>query len=1052
MPNVPKISRPFPAQAIHLLKFETAQRDAEARAESTDVDAATSVAGEKKARRERQLERQRDVVQFMNSWMDQGYQHWKTARLRERDRARFDLRYELALLEREEVLETRKHRNASKDGSRGVEWFDRNLRRLGISTEAVSAPTEAASAEPATVYLQRIEAAVAGTVDKPEAAAELMLGLREKGDQNRAARKERERRRRKMVLDQHRAQEELRTKKAEETRLAGFLDFAREQRNISLARWEGTRAEALAADERAKNAAALAARFREGADAAFEAFAEDARERAKDETRVLAIRREVEAQREASRLRKHQRAEAIAKDASSKLVDLVCVVCQIREDMSLEPMPFPKYRSIKERYVSNEPFFQVQEAIELDADKGEQAENAAAEAEAFASDVGAWAASGVSPDERFGRDGRDPALVASGTFAALISSTPPSTRPSPTAFDLPLRACVLGPGAGTAARPVAVARNAVLATVDGACAAAVAANASEPAEDEEVSPEFSALAAAGAQLAKLPDLSGEVPDAVLAEVLAAFLSYETAPGGWVLASFPETTLRAKLLENAFSGYSDPDVDASLKKSGSAKKLPPRLLDDDASDGPSLDVLIVTDEALRVVDNDASAPAPAPAPLDEEVAEQPLDGPMAVAEWWGAKASATFRWPPLQEAMFEERLDAAFEVVGARRDAAAAISDAVAAAPAPAEDAAAPEEADAPPLDDDDDAEAPVLEEEEDDLDASVDRVIADRVAALPAASRIWRAHLTGARRLDLDVVNESLDAWRRDAAEHGDAVHALARALDDQAALVRAERARAYKTYRNGLRSPEPRWDACQAAAVRRMLTRKREVTNADRLTLVDDLELALGDVVDDRLANARARASELEDGARAAARRATELLAVLAGRVASAEAMRFSAGCSALDDYEANVDGEDVVKAPFDAPKRLGRAIASLDARLGDCVSSDVAAKVRGALALAAPLGAGETGRPAKHRAPHTVQLASHLVRRLASLLSRFAAAESRLAATIGGLAGHLADMADQRVRVEHEAVAAHAAMFRAHVKRGDLVVVEVTMPDEDGVELPEA
>ena len=120
----------------------------------------------------------------MASWMNQGYDTWKKALTRERQRVRRDLRFELSLLDTKKVEEQQRNANASRDQRNGFEWFERNMTRLGIagpSNELNAAPR---SPESAQVFLKRMEDHVAEHTGDPKETYDLMSTLKDKGDRN----------------------------------------------------------------------------------------------------------------------------------------------------------------------------------------------------------------------------------------------------------------------------------------------------------------------------------------------------------------------------------------------------------------------------------------------------------------------------------------------------------------------------------------------------------------------------------------------------------------------------------------------------------------------------------------------------------------------------------------------------------------------------------------------------------------------------------------------------------------------------------------------------
>ena len=248
----------------------------------------------------------------------------------------------------------------------------------------------------------------------------------------------------------------------------------------------------------------------------------------------------------------------------------------------------------------------------------------------------------------------------------------------------------------------------------------------------------------------------------------------------------------------------------------------------------------------------------------------------------------------------------------------------------------------------------------------------------------------------------------------------------------------------------DQRWDAYTTHAVHKMTDKHQEVSGETRLQYVDDMELSLGDVVDDRRSTAASLTERMCENSRATVVQATEQFAVLAGALASAEASRFSTGSLMLEDYAQHVDGRHVVSGTGDLAKKLARGSVALAAAIAACASDDVRTKVSDAAALVAALGERPTSAAhRKRRAPDALLLATHLVRRLRSILARFARVEEQLRDTIAGLGANLKEMAAARMRVEHKAIATHSAAFRAAVRAGQIAFREIVLED-DGIEVP--
>ena len=142
------------------------------------------------------------------------------------------------------------------------------------------------------------------------------------------------------------------------------------------------------------------------------------------------------------------------------------------------------------------------------------------------------------------------------------------------------------------------------------------------------------------------------------------------------------------------------------------------------------------------------------------------------------------------------------------------------------------------------------------------------------------------RDVDLERAKKSIDGWHNDLEVHRDCVAQFCTALDDQRALIEMHCAWARKAFRKTLREHDLRWDALYKTTARQML--KREITSTDRcrevrLELTDDLELALGDIVDDRKASFDEKARIASEKALARANKVVELLGILASRLCAA-------------------------------------------------------------------------------------------------------------------------------------------------------------------------
>lgn len=218
---------------LHLAHFEDRrinrekEIDMELRQEEEDLNKTRA------ERREAQRERLREGREFLDLWIAQGKANWKTNQLVKRDRIRRELQFELTCRAREAAqAEAIRCTNATQV-QRGAEEFERNLKRLGVDTgDSASTGTEVMLMDQVDLSLPANREAVVKEMmikDSVE-VSKYMTRIKTQHEESLASRKAREQRRRKMLVDQEKAQKSVDEELAEEMLLQSMQAESREER------------------------------------------------------------------------------------------------------------------------------------------------------------------------------------------------------------------------------------------------------------------------------------------------------------------------------------------------------------------------------------------------------------------------------------------------------------------------------------------------------------------------------------------------------------------------------------------------------------------------------------------------------------------------------------------------------------------------------------------------------------------------------------------------------------------------------------------------------
>ena len=423
--------------AIHLKRFHDRQREMEKDVVVREETTASDKAGATKQRIASQIQRARDRARFMEEWIKEGEKSWKinddVRRERETQRLRFELS-RVAIRDRILENETVKHDEEFKNGAND---FERIMKRLGVGGDDGGDDGGDGKAkinnESGLNYLSRIEGKVSEYDLSPSKNFEMMEVLKRKEKANARARKERETRRRKLLVDQRAATSDLEAAAYADGLLAGIVSESRMNREQAAADWElRKRAERREADTEEGLRARAAAREDDDAEMLRKSFAESRKRAQLDDARekVAATWAAVDDIRATRAARKSREAGAVAEAAVAKLLDLVDVLCGERErrvaEVGVVGVEPAFLREAKLRFVGPKGFYKEPEVKVPDVWTVEEVAFGFAEGNDWLNGTGAWASSALSSVASFSSSSAPapPAFAAANSAFGEVQTSP----------------------------------------------------------------------------------------------------------------------------------------------------------------------------------------------------------------------------------------------------------------------------------------------------------------------------------------------------------------------------------------------------------------------------------------------------------------------------------------------------------------------------------------------------------------------------------------------------------------------------------------------------
>jgi hypothetical protein len=601
------------AEALALSQYNTFMAESAARLEQVAGQEAAHKAAASQQRRQLELSKMREGHRLMDDWQAEGYRKQRENVLRQKEREKAALRFELTRRDRKARSAALETARAAADQAGGIDQFEGTLKRLGSGAEADFSPADVGRMGlDSEAHLASLSASMPRATSMRGEVDSFMDRLHSRKQEEALSRKEREVRRRKVMLEQAHAQAELEEKRLQEALLTKLGRQCAEERAISERLWAAQQEAAVMRDNRQlrerqyeerrqADAADRIARERElGAAARAEYAAQLATERTRAQVAAAAAAAAAEAERYAA-----CRAMAL------QLADIAEVACDVRQSAQrlLPPKPMREWLTLftngvgvkEDPLTVNGPADEVARAVadleaeglagEPEAPSETEALLAAAELDDYLLARADWQPQALvavalpegaaEPPPLGPADGEQGCAITGRMVLQCLEAAAPPPKPPPK--PLPgsvIKLAVLGkPFSSKSEQAQRLADqfglNVIMphALVHSAVAAAMAAPAGDAPLATEPDPD--SVAALGRRAAAVLREGGVVPDDVVAGLVVAAIR-EVDPvsySGFVLDSYPASAAQAKLLEKKLTGYA-PDEAAAAKPKKSKLAPPP----------------------------------------------------------------------------------------------------------------------------------------------------------------------------------------------------------------------------------------------------------------------------------------------------------------------------------------------------------------------------------------------------------------------------------------------------------------------------------------------
>lgn len=287
--------------------------------------------------------------------MEDGLKSWEINRKRDDDREAEHLSFELSMQERRRVKKEIERQTLSSEFQDGVAAFDRNMKRLGINGDDTGVKLKSIQGT-GLDHFKKLESQVEEIDFAPEKNKEMMKKLNARRTAQVYAHKEKERRRRKVLVDQQSTKIEAMAKKEQVDLLQGLLDRGRVLRANSYKKWIDMKQKELQKADRLQqvrqNETLMASTIGQAMSKSLVDLKQLSEHRKDFVEQRLQEARVEERKKKAFLEYKHKE---MCAETVEKILSLVFCVIQLREETMQRPMMPKVYRNLKHIFKSRAP-------------------------------------------------------------------------------------------------------------------------------------------------------------------------------------------------------------------------------------------------------------------------------------------------------------------------------------------------------------------------------------------------------------------------------------------------------------------------------------------------------------------------------------------------------------------------------------------------------------------------------------------------------------------------------------------------------------------------